>query len=122
MKRFILYGVILFQIGLIISLVRGMQLSLRSKERIAALQTTKQRLEGEQAQLQQNAAYVQSSYYVERVAREELHLAKPGEKVVIIPEGRIVENKELADAKAMAGEARKSNWVQWWEILSGKIE
>lgn len=119
MKQFLLYATILFQLGLIISLVRGIQLSLRSKERITALQTTKQKLEAEQSRLSADEEYVKSAYYLEKVAREELHLAKPGETVVIIPEGKIVESKEQRTENI---EQSKPNWQQWWEILSGKRE
>ncbi len=119
MKRLILYGVICFQIALIVSLARGMQLSLRSKERIVGLQDTKEKLTQEQNDLKQNQEYVQSPYYLEKVAREELHLAKPGETVVIVPEGRLVVEPV---ASSPAKQEEKSNLQQWWDVLSGKID
>ena len=85
MRKIILYGVIIFQLLLIVSLVRGIQLSRRSVERIADLQATKDKLLEEQEAIKKQGEYVQSPIYLETVAREELHLSKPGEIVVIVP-------------------------------------
>lgn len=116
MRKYILYGVILFQIALIISLSRGIQVSKRSAERIAGLERTKQKLEEEKAKLQEEARYIESPYYLETVAREELKLSKPGETVVIIPEGVIVQTKEQGRSEI---EEEKENWEKWWEVISG---
>ena len=118
MKRFILYAVILFQIGLIVSLVRGMQLSLQSKARIADLTATKQKLEHEQQQLVEQQQNVQSPYYLEQVARDELHLARPGETVVIIPSDQ---QATFSASPAPQVILEKPNWLAWWDVLSGKI-
>jgi cell division protein FtsB len=117
MRRFVLYGVIVFQILLIVSLVRGIQLSQRSKERIESMQQTKEKLLAEREKLTQEQEYVQSPFYLEEVARNELHLSKSGETVVIIPEDLIVvENSQQAEPKA-----EKPNWEKWWGVLSGQM-
>lgn len=118
MRKIILYVVILFQIALIVSLVRGIQLSRRASLRIASMEEAKAKLIAEQEKLKQEEEYVQSPYYLEKVARDELHLSKPGETVVIVPEGQLTDQGP-ADAKAMAGEGEKANWRKWWEVLSG---
>jgi cell division protein FtsB len=116
MRRFVLYGVIIFQILLIISLVRGIQLSARSKERIEGMQQTKEKLLAEREKLKQEQEYVQSPFYLEEVARNELHLSKEGETVVIIPDSLIV-----AEDVNRRDETReeKENWQKWWEVVSG---
>lgn len=116
MRKIVLYSVIFFQIGLIVSLVRGIQLSRRASLRIASMQETKAKLVAEQEKLKQEGEYVASPYYLEKVARDELHLSKPGETVVIIPEGMIVENREWGIVNT---EKEKPNWQKWWEVLSG---
>jgi cell division protein FtsB len=118
MRRILKYGIIFFQILLIISLIRGIQLSKKASERIRDLEKTKAKLQSEQARIKKEGEYVQSEYYLEKVARDELHLAKPGEAVVIIPDGVISENKEQR-ISSMEGE--KENWQKWWEVLSGRI-
>lgn len=118
MRKIVLYSVIFFQIGLIVSLVRGIQLSRRASLRIASMQETKAKLVAEQEKLKQEGEYVASPYYLEKVARDELHLSKSGETVVIVPEREVI-NREPADVKAMVGEEEKANWQKWWEVLSG---
>jgi len=118
MRKIILYGVILFQIGLIIALVRGVQLSRRSISRIALMEETKVKLEAEKEKLQQQEEYVNSPYYLEKVARDELGLAKTGERVVIVPEGTII---EASSQKLENGKREKANWQKWLAVLSGKI-
>ena len=116
MRKIILYVVILFQIALIVSLVRGIQLSRRASLRIASMEEAKAKLIAEQEKLKQEEEYVQSPYYLEKVARDELHLSKPGEKVVIIPEEKIVGERREERGES---DVDKANWRKWWEVLSG---
>jgi len=116
MRKIVLYGIIFFQILLIISLVRGIQLSRKASERIASLEERKAKLQEEAEKIKQEGEYVQSEYYLEKVAREELNLSKPGESVVIIPEGVIHENKEQRTSNI---EEKRENWQKWWGVLSG---
>src|SRR3989339_834402 len=115
MRKLAQYGIIVFQILLIISLVRGVQLTLRSRERVTDLEKKKAELVKEEERLKAQEEYVQSPYYLEKVAREELHLAKPGETVVIVPESRKEElgirNQELENLE------EKANWQKWWEVI-----
>ena len=119
MRRIGLYGIIIFQLILIGSLIRGIQTTLVSRKRIALLEEKKRIEEQKAEELKRKEEYVQSDYYLEKVAREELHLSQPGETVVIIPEA-ITTGQKPADAKAMAGEEEKPNWQKWWEVVSGK--
>ncbi len=121
MRKYILYGIIIFQIALIISLVRGIQLSRRSAIRIATMQETKLKLEEESKKLKEQAEYVQSPYYLEKVARDELHMSKPGETVVIVPEEVETGENMSETSQDNLNTKEKSNWMRWIEILSGKI-
>lgn len=122
MRKIILYLVIIFQVLLIISLLRGIQLSRRSALRIADMQEKKMKLEEERMTLNEERKYFESAYYLEKVARDELHLSKPGETVVIVPVDNKIEN--YADSSQILRQNKKNlpNWVKWIEILSGKIE
>ena len=122
MRKYLLYGIIVFQIALIVSLIRGIQISRRSAGRIAALREQKTKLETEKKKLEDEAKYVASPYYLEKVARDELHLSKEGEVVVIVPESSvgIAELGATSEKKDKASE--KSNLHRWLEILSGKIQ
>lgn len=118
MRKIALYGVIIFQIVLIVSLIRGIQVSRKASERIAKLEQEKERLKQESEKIKKEGEYVQSEFYLEKVARDELHLAKEGETVVIVPEGVINQNKEQGISNI---EGEKENWQKWWEVLSGRI-
>jgi len=82
------------------------------------MQEEKAKLEAEQAKIKQEEEYVASSYYLEKVARDELGLAKIGEKVVIIPnDGR----QMLDESRKVKTQGEKANWQKWWDVLSGRI-
>ena len=116
MRKIVLYGVIIFQIILIISLVRGIQLSMRTKERITSLEGKKQQLENEAKELKTREEYVESPYYLEKGAREELQLSKPGETVVIVPDIYSTVETDRREAEDLK---EKANWQKWWDVLSG---
>ena len=119
MRKLIIYGIILFQLILIASLVKGLQVSSRAKVRLTDLEKDKQKLMEANEQLKKEEEYVKSEYYLEKIAREELHLSKPGETVVIIPDGVISENKKQIISNI---EIEKKNWQKWWDILRGQNE
>lgn len=90
---------------------------MRSKERIANLKERKQRLENEAEELKTREEYIGSPYYLEKVAREELQLSKPGETVVILPDTSYLipdKNKKIEE------NAERPNYLKWWDVLRGK--
>ncbi|HBD01955.1 TPA: hypothetical protein DD448_03880 [Candidatus Collierbacteria bacterium] len=118
MRKLAIYIIIVFQILLIASLIRGVYESFQARERIERLERTRSELEQERAELGEKLKEVQSAEYLERVAREELHLAKPGEKVVIVPEEARTE-KGKSDTED--NQAELPNWQKWWGVVSGKM-
>lgn len=116
MRKFVLYGIIFFQFMLIISLVKGIQLAIKARSRVTNLEEKKTRLTEKQNKLQDELAYVQSDYYTEKVAREELQLAKPGETVVIVPEGSHLGEKPTSPEPQTQNEP---NYRKWWRVISG---
>jgi len=118
MRKKLIYAVIIFQVILIVSLVKNIQLSLNSRGRVDDLQAQKEGLEQEKEKLQAQLEYVKSDYYLEKVAREELQLTKPGETVVIVPEGIGVTGAENSLENGKKSE--RSNWQKWWEVVVGQ--
>jgi cell division protein FtsB len=118
MKRAMLYGLIIFEILIIVSLLKGVQVSKQATKRIGDLEREKARLQELQAQIKEEAKYIESDFYLEKVAREELHLSKPGETIVIIP-GDLVVGDEMDRLDERREE--KENWQKWWGVLSGKM-
>ncbi len=117
MRKKLWYAVIFFQIVLIISLVKGLEQGVKSRRRIESLEAEKKQLEDEQSRLKEQGEYVASEYYLEKVARDELHLTKPGETIVIVPEQILL---DLEGRDNNQGEEEKEIWQKWMEILTGK--
>lgn len=119
MRRTVLYFILFFQVMLIISLVRGTYETLKSRERIAKLEEQRTQLEERKRELEEKMAEVTSPGYLEKVAREELHLSRPGETVVIVPD-----KLRVGETVNHGGEdtEEKANWQKWWEVVSGKME
>ncbi|MFH2019270.1 MAG: septum formation initiator family protein [bacterium] len=118
MRKKLIYVVLVFQVALIVSLVRNIQLSLSSRGRVGNLKEQKDKLEQERGKLQAQLEYVKSDYYLEKVAREELQLTKPGETVVIVPEG--IGATRAESNITTEGEDKTQNWQKWWEVIAGK--
>lgn len=114
-SKVLIYAILIFQIVLIGSLIRGIQVSYKSRERVEILQNKKEQLEDENKKLKEDADYVQSDYYIEKVAREELQRAKPGEQVVILPENQRVGGTKPEFEKRE--EKTLKNWEKWWVLL-----
>ena len=114
-SKILIYAILLFQLAVIGSLIRGIQLSKKSQERVMALRVAKDKLLAENAVLKDKVEFVKSDYYVEKVAREELQKAKPGEKVVILPESQQI--REERQELHIVEEKRLHNWEKWWRLL-----
>jgi cell division protein FtsB len=77
-----------------------------------------QKIETSNEKLKQGIANSENNDYIEKVAREELDLQKPGEKVIsfVVPKGQNPENKNNFTAS--------KNWLGWisgtWQWLLGK--
>lgn len=109
------YGILLFQVVLIASLLRGLQISYKSRDRITDLEERRRALQEQKAALLKQQAYVQSDYYLEKVARDELHLSKPGEEVVILPD-----TGSPYPSPSPVGDGQEiPNWRKWWRVIRG---
>lgn len=69
------------------SLVQELRRRYLLEQHIQALRSTITAREQRIAELKQLKEYLATDSYVERAAREKLNYQKPGEKVVILPEG-----------------------------------
>lgn len=54
---------------------------------------------------------VESLEYLERVARDQLGLSKPGEKLIIIPEELLVDNSPVTPSDTTP------NWQKWLKLI-----
>jgi len=115
MKKFLTYLAIILELGVIVSLIKGMRVTLTSSERLKVLEEERAKLVAEKTELEARYAYLKSQNYLDQVARNELHLAKEGETIVIVPEEAVP-----ADTKQQLTVSReKKNWEKWREVILG---
>lgn len=73
------------------------------------------------AELRRQMEYLQSPEYVERAAREQLNLVRPGDipLVVVSPAGK-EPSAEAASAPSQAWPETIPNWQRWWNYFFGE--
>lgn len=83
---------------------------------ILSLQNKIEDIKEKNERLKKDIANVDNQAYIEKIAREELSLQKPGEKVVLFV-------KEGEEKREQVSEAQKSflqNWMAWLSNIFGK--
>lgn len=90
----------------------------------ADLQSEVDELAGDVTALEDRKAYVQTDEYIEKAAREEYKLSRPGDQV-IVPMYE-AENADNADGTAQPAERAKPQtrepvepWQAWWDLFFG---
>ena len=117
MRKPILYIVLFLELALIASLGRGLWETLQSRQRIDALRQERDVLLHEQERLKSELALVESDYYIDHLARDTLHLSKPGETLVIVDRGAIPAILGVEEERSLDDRA---NWQKWWDVLFGR--
>lgn len=116
MRKAVLYTVLVLELLLVVSLGRGLWETLQSRGRVDALREREAKLLQEQDRLYRELSNAESDYYIEQIARNQLHLTKPGETLVLVDEGAIP--TILGDQDTQDVDTRK-NWEKWWDVLFG---
>ena len=84
-------------------------------------------LEHKQQELKAQLTYVQSPEYVERVAREEYHWVRPGDKLLIpiyrsAPAEPPTPTPQAPADQAAPSAPSASHWPEWQELLFGSFD
>ena len=131
MRNFFRSGKIIFWIGLVLVIYMFIVLAvetsqnytLRSKSQNLEIQIAK--LEEQIEDLGYKVTYYKTDSYRDRLAREKLNVAAPGESVIIIKDDKRNSNKDdesvnkvvlKTDEEALS---EKPNYQQWWIFLLG---
>ena len=78
------------------------------------------RLEVQNRELQKQIDYLKSDAYVEKIAREQLNLIKPGETAVVVLSPTPVPTPIAAPAaKPPPTRLARTNWELWWDYFFG---
>lgn len=130
MRKFISSGKAIFWIGLLVIIYMfailanetGKNYQLRSKA--DELEGQISRLESQIQDLGYKVTYYKTDSYRERLAREKLNVAAPGESVVVIKDD-IAKKQDIEQEKTIVLKsdeqvlAEKPNYQQWWVFLFG---
>lgn len=89
------------------------------EKHIAEFQSRNQALAGENKKKLEDFQYYTSKEYIEKIAKQNLGLINPGEKVIIIPDKDLVVISEQEDSAAIAEQVRAtwSNPKKWWKFF-----
>lgn len=75
------------------------------------------RLETKNSELRELLSYLDTDAFLEQEARLKFNMQKPGESVMVVPEGRRDEQNKKDLAALSAEEKFKSNPAKWWDYF-----
>lgn len=87
---------------------------------IEALRRKSQSLEEENKRLTENIEYLKTNDFLEREARENLNLQKPGEKAIIINRKGDAIAREVAEGNDSGGNELMPFWRRWFQYFLEK--
>lgn len=121
MKNPLIYLILLlFGVYLIISLTQSIY-SLTSKN--DELEKANQKVEAElrkNSQLISQLSQSSDKKFIEQQAREKLGMSKPGETIVVVPEGAVSQIASISASLSASFYDRGDetpNWQKWWNLF-----
>lgn len=117
--------VILVCLFIIQGLSRGLIELSAQERRLGRARAELEKLQQKQVELKQRLEYFRSDEYVEKIARDKLLLAKPGETVLILPKDQKlnIQNSEFLPAGRHGSiqysptESELPNWKKWLKLF-----
>lgn len=111
----------LLLVFLLIGLGKELVLKKQINQKITNLEQESAFLEEKNSALIGLMSKWQSQNQLEKEARIKLGLKKPGEKVVVVTDGRNESGDEVApiDATAISAETDPVNYLKWWRYFIG---
>ncbi len=91
----------------------------RIEQHIAEFQRTNEELKTENQEKLDDFQYFSSAEYIEKMAKQNLGLVNPGEKVIIIPSEDLVMESTDPEMEDLSEEIRASwsNPKKWWKFF-----
>ena len=106
--------IVIVAVSILTGLSKQIANALSSSQRLEEEANRVTQLTEKNNQLKKELAQAQSPDAIEKIARDELNLAKPGETVVVIPEDLIT--KVIEDGKPKI-EPKVPNWQGWLKLF-----
>lgn len=114
-SRFFLLGALLISAILAVSFGRAFYKDYEIRQQIKALQTKVDELERKKLESLDLLGYVKSEAYVEDIARQQLGLKKPGERVIIVDAATTTGPRVNAENRPAT-----PSWKKWWWYFADK--
>ena len=108
-RRFLRWFIIIICLYMIVTTSQAIVDLWRAGDKLTSREQELAGLEAQQKELLKQKETVESQEYLERAARNQLGLSKPGEEVIIIP------SDLLATGQTASPEAIP-NWKKWWRL------
>ena len=106
------FFVLLIGFILVINLSRDIWRLIQAEERLTQAEEKIEEVKKENQELRKTKEYYQSDAFTEEQIRNKLQMAKPGEKIIILPEA-IIEGKAEKAEKAEEVNKKMANWEKW---------
>lgn len=89
------------------------------EKHIAEFESRNEELRSENAQKLEDFQYYTSDEYIEKIAKQNLGLINPGEKVIVIPDEELVILSEDSESQMLEEQLRAtwSNPKKWWKFF-----
>jgi cell division protein FtsB len=112
-KKIVFFTIVVASLFIINSLVHSIY-SLWQKQSLVV--DAQQNLETEKKKnqkLKEELSIVNNKQFIEEEARDKLFLAKPGEKVIVMPSVAL----QASPSVSLTPVDTRSNWKRWWELF-----
>lgn len=113
-RRLLVWVFVFVGMLLVVSLSKGIWELLAIYDRVDEAEAEVAELQAKQMSLERQLSLRQSEGFVERQIRDKLHLSRPGEQVVVLPETPFV--KETIQDEPVEVEP-KENWMRWVRLF-----
>ena len=110
-RKILFFAFILFSIGIIHGLVSSITDLWSKRSVVSEAQKELYMEQQENIRLKNQLAQAQSPVFIEKEARDELFLTKPGEEQVLIP-------STMNERKVTPTPIPEPNWKQWVELFT----
>ena len=89
------------------------------EKHIAEFEARNEELQSENKQKQDDLAYYISDEYIDKIAKQNLNLVNPGEKIIVIPDEDLIVLSQDEDTEALSEQIRASwpNPKKWWKFF-----
>lgn len=110
MKRFLFVAILIVSLIIIRNLLVSIYNLWQKQDLIGSAQKELELEKKKNLDLKKKLTFAESKEFIEEQARNNLFLAKPGEKEVILPDSS-------RSSSASKSQENHPNWQKWWELF-----